>query len=112
MKNKIIIGLILVIGYFLTSCFEDLGNYDYTSNEVITIGGDIKKDYSVVQFTSNRFIRPEVSSNIPGAEFEYAYWVHDKDQDHVPDTLLVGKKRSGRVCGGIALQNLQADLSG
>ena len=25
MKNKIIIGLILVIGVFLTSCFEDLG---------------------------------------------------------------------------------------
>ena len=43
MKNKIIIGLILVIGVFLTSCFEDLGNYDYTSNEVITIGGDIRK---------------------------------------------------------------------
>ena len=61
MKNKIIIGLILVIGVFLTSCFEDLGNYDYTSNEVITIGGDIKKDYSVVQFTSKLTIRPEVS---------------------------------------------------
>ena len=93
MKNKIIIGLILVIGVFLTSCFEDLGNYDYTSNEVITIGGDIKKDYSVVQFTSKLTIRPEVSSNIPGAEFEYAYWVYDKDQgSQVPDTLLVGKK--------------------
>ena len=37
MKNKIIIGLILVIGVFLTSCFEDLGNYDYTSLSLIHI---------------------------------------------------------------------------
>lgn len=92
MKNRIIGGLMLCIGLFFTSCFKDLGNYDYTGNEVVTIG-NIQKDYTALQFITKLTIQPEVSSSLPGAEFEYAYWVYDKNEGlQAPDTILTGKK--------------------
>lgn len=92
MRNKIIGGLALCAGLLFTSCFKDQGNYNYTDNEVITIK-KIQKDYTAVQFTGKLDIYPEVSSNLPDPEFEYAYWVYDKEKGtQIPDTLLVGQK--------------------
>lgn len=91
MKNKIMGGLLICIGLLLTSCFKDTGNYDYADSEVITIG-NVQKDTTIAQF-AKLTIRPEVISNLAEAEFEYVYWVYDKNKGtQTPDTLLVGQK--------------------
>lgn len=92
MFRKQLIGITILLGLFSVSCFPDKGNYDYVDKEIIQIDS-INEYYNVEQFKTKLNIHPKVSSNIPNAQFEYAYWVYDKNvSQQVPDTLQVGEK--------------------
>ncbi len=72
----------------LTSCFKDLGNYDYTDKEVISITG-IQESYTAIQLVDKLNLTPTVTSNKP-AEFEYYYALYETNvQGYAPvmDTI-------------------------
>lgn len=83
---NIIIYVFVVVS--LTSCFKDMGNYEYDDNEVITITG-IEESYTAVQLLDRLNIKPTVTSNKP-AEFEYHYALYETNvQGYAPvlDTI-------------------------
>ncbi len=93
MKKTTII-FTLFVSIVLTSCFKDLGNYDYSDKEVITITG-IATSYNAVQMVDSLTITPTVTSNKPGADFEYYYALYETNvQGYAPvlDTI----QRSGK----------------
>jgi len=93
---KKLLNIITVIAFtaLLNSCFEDKGNYDYDDPEVITITG-FESSYTAVQGVDYLNITPTVTSNKPGAQFEYYYAIYETNvQGYAPvlDTI----QRSGK----------------
>jgi hypothetical protein len=76
MKKIIYTFYLITATLSLTSCLKDLGNYDYTQNEVITITG-MEDSYIGIQGVDSLTITPTVTSNIPGADFEYCYIMYE-----------------------------------
>ncbi len=94
MKKILYIFYLTLIVLSLTSCFKDLGNYDYTGNEVITITG-VEDSYSGIQGADSLTITPTVTSNKPNADFEYYYALYETNvQGYAPvlDTIQKGGK--------------------
>lgn len=88
MKKVYNIIIYVFVAASLTSCFKDLGNYDYTDKEVISITG-IEESYTAIQLVDKLNITPTVTSNKP-AEFEYYYAVYETNvQGYAPvlDTI-------------------------
>ncbi|WP_316819216.1 PKD-like family lipoprotein [Pedobacter nyackensis] len=120
MKTRILIIYLVSIALF-TSCKKDLGNYDYTASEVITISG-IKTNYPVIQSVDKLNIIPEVSSNIEGADFEYVYFTYDLNKGgQDADTVLKNSKdlidyvvgiESGRYALVFRARNKKTNVSG
>ena len=86
--------LLAIVGLLLVSCFEDNGNYRYTTGEQITVSG-VEKEY-LRHFMNDRLVvRPEVTSTDPEARFEYLWTISSQGrlgdtltQDKVLDTLV------------------------
>ena len=95
MKKIFNILILLSIALSVSSCFKDLGNYDYAKAEVITITG-VDATYTAVQLVDKLNITPTVSSNIPGAQFEYYYTLYETNvQGYAPklDTIQKGTSK-------------------
>jgi len=76
MKKLLYTFYLSVVVLVLTSCFKDLGNYDFSESEVITITG-IEDSYTCIQGVDSLSITPNVASNIAGADFEYSYIMYE-----------------------------------
>ncbi len=95
MKKIFSIIILFSIALSLSSCFKDLGNYDYKEKEVITITG-VEAIYNAVQMVDKLNITPTVTSNIPGAQFEYYYTIYETNvQNDIPtlDTIQKGSSK-------------------
>ncbi|MFV0522542.1 MAG: PKD-like family lipoprotein [Mangrovibacterium sp.] len=82
--KKIILPLIAV-PIFLNSCYRDLGNYDYSDKEEISIQG-IESSYNVISLVDTLVITPEVTSN-KNSEFEYFWYVYSQATPLETDTI-------------------------
>ena len=83
-KLKYILHMFM-ISLFITSCFKDLGNYDYTYIPDFEITG-LKEKYSVVSYTENMNIQVVVESEDKNAEFEYEWGVVLQENEMVLDS--------------------------
>ncbi|MDR1273758.1 MAG: hypothetical protein LBK12_04335 [Odoribacteraceae bacterium] len=82
MKNKYILPLTATITLFLTGCFSDEGNYDYT--EIIeTTAPGIESSYNVVSLQDTLRIDPGLT---PGDAFEYLWILGHLSPPHL-DTI-------------------------
>ena len=76
MRNKFVISVLSLL--FLTSCFKDKGNYDYTELAEITIE-NIPEVIEVLASSDHITINPKVTSSIEGeitddnSNFEFSY---------------------------------------
>jgi hypothetical protein len=68
--------LVFVLLHMLTSCFKDIGSYDYVEHEDITISG-IENAYTKVAGADKITISPEVMSTDPNAKLEYCWFVYE-----------------------------------
>ncbi|MCK9628278.1 MAG: PKD-like family lipoprotein [Bacteroidales bacterium] len=87
MKGKIFIISIAV--FFITACYVDKGNYDYTAISDITISG-IETSYSKIAASDTLKITPRIESTYNESDFEYTWLIYDKNNKC--DTL--GKDRN------------------
>ena len=69
---KKIYVFIFVLPVLMTSCFKDLGNYDYKTFEDFEVSG-LESSYNVVSFVENLKITPVVTPE--DNEFEYEWFV-------------------------------------
>jgi hypothetical protein len=72
MKNIGKYILFMFMGVMLTSCFKDLGNYDYNYYDEFEIEA-LEKNYSVTSFVENLKIVPKIKSNLE--DFDYVWFV-------------------------------------
>ncbi|MFV0345875.1 MAG: PKD-like family lipoprotein [Bacteroidales bacterium] len=77
MKKNILAVIFLTL--LLSSCYKDIGNYDYDDEELITIDG-LKEKYSGVAMVDTIDISPTVSSTDPNAEFEYLWYMFELEK--------------------------------
>ena len=76
MKRSSLFFAFAAIALGMTSCFQDLGNYDYIDFDDFEVK-ELEKSYSVVSFQENLKIEPQVISN--SSNFEYRWFVSYKD---------------------------------
>ncbi len=62
----------------LCSCYKDKGNYDYNDIEKIIIEG-IDPSYQLITALDTIKVNPQVSSNIPNAQFEFNWMVFENN---------------------------------
>lgn len=70
MKNNILAVIFLTL--LMSSCYKDIGSYDYDETEVISIDG-VQGSYTGIAMVDSLNIVPEVASTDPDAEFDY-FW--------------------------------------
>lgn len=82
--KRLLFSIVAII--FMTSCYKDLGNYDYTIAENITID-NLNETYTVEALTENLVISPKVMGN-KGDEFTYVWEVIKYDDSNMKlDTI-------------------------
>lgn len=79
----------IALAFLVSSCYEDVGNYDYTEAETITISG-IDASYDRIAAVESISIDPTVTSTDPNASFDYFWAIYETNvQGYAPtlDTL-------------------------
>ncbi len=69
----------------MSSCYDDLGNYDYTVPEEISISG-IEENYLALVGTDSISIIPEIKSTDPNARFECCWMVYRVEAGQIINT--------------------------
>jgi hypothetical protein len=88
------IYILLLIPLLVISCYKDLGNYEYTGNEVITITG-IEASYNKVSMEDKITLDPAVTSSVPGATFEYFWGIYETSvQGSAPKLDTIARTKS------------------
>ena len=82
--SKILAFAAIALG--VSSCFKDLGNYDYIEFDNFEVK-ELENSYSVISFRDNLKIEPEIISK--ATDFEYRWFITRKDNEgkEVVDTL-------------------------
>ena len=65
---------ILLATLFLCGCYDDKGNYDYTTQEALEITVD--GTYFERQVGTNLSIQPTITTKIPDSDLTYQWEVH------------------------------------
>lgn len=92
MRNKFVISVLSLL--FLTSCFKDKGNYDYTELAEITIE-NIPEVIEVLASSDHITINPKVTSSIEGeitddnSNFEFSYKMEKSTNGYLGQTPWV-----------------------
>ncbi|MFV0506896.1 MAG: PKD-like family lipoprotein [Bacteroidales bacterium] len=76
MKNNILV--VILVTLLMSSCYKDMGNYDYDETEVISVEG-IRQNYKGITMIDSLIITPKVTSTTPDAEFEYFWLMYQED---------------------------------
>lgn len=84
--NYIHMSLGLIVAFLSYGCSKDLGNYDYTQGEVITIEG-IESQYSKIAAVDRITLDPEVSSTVAGAEFDCFWGIYESNPSGFTNNL-------------------------
>lgn len=80
---------VIVLALLVSSCYEDIGNYDYSDTEKITIEG-IETSYDRISAVESIQINPTVTSTDPNANFDYFWAIYETSvQGYAPklDTI-------------------------
>ncbi|MEA5006873.1 MAG: PKD-like family lipoprotein [Rikenellaceae bacterium] len=86
---KVKFFIISVAAFFITACYVDKGNYDYTTISDISITG-IESNYSKIAASDTLRITPKIESTYNESDFEYTWVIYDRNNKC--DTL--GKERN------------------
>ncbi|WP_140938899.1 PKD-like family lipoprotein [Sphingobacterium lumbrici] len=90
--RRVYLILIYIAVAVSSSCTKDIGNYDYSESEEISILG-IEKEYPVIQFKDLLNITPDVQTNVANPDLEFCYYVYNNALgDQLADTLGTGEK--------------------
>lgn len=76
MKKYIYLMLVAVTLIF-HSCYEDKGNYDYTSSKQVTVE-PFEKSYSKITFKQTLEITPDIKNEMAGDSYEYLWTAYPK----------------------------------
>lgn len=72
MKSTFKYIIIAILGLAATSCFKDLGNYDYNYFPDFEVE-ELEKEYNVTSFVENLKIVPKINSEL--TDFEYVWFI-------------------------------------
>lgn len=87
MKKYTFLYLVALISIAFTSCYKDIGNYDYAELEKIQIEG-IEEQYAAMALSDTLRISPQVKSTThPDAEFECFWGIYTKANELEMDTI-------------------------
>lgn len=79
---------------FIAGCSKDIGNYEYSSKEVITITG-IENSYTKLSGVERITLDPEISSSNSEADFEYFWGIYETNvQGSVPKIDTIAKTKA------------------
>jgi hypothetical protein len=88
------ISAIILVTLLVTSCYKDLGNYEYSDGEVITITG-IDPSYDKISLEDRITLDPVVTSTMPGATFEYFWGIYETSvQGYAPKLDTIARTRN------------------
>lgn len=69
--------MLIAVSLISHSCYEDKGNYDYTSSKQVTVE-PFEKSYSRVTFKQTLDIKPDIKNEIAGDSYEYLWTAYLK----------------------------------
>ncbi|UKJ08556.1 PKD-like family lipoprotein [Solitalea lacus] len=84
----------LAMIFIIASCSEDIGNYEYSPVEVITIKG-IDNSYTKLSGVERITLDPEVSTTANDADFEYFWGIYETNvQGYAPKIDTIAKTKA------------------
>lgn len=91
--KQLYLSLFFGIVVLFASCKKDKSNYDYKTNELITVTG-IESVYNVISEKDKLVISPIVTSNEAGAEFDYLWGIYETNvQGYAPVLDTIAKTK-------------------
>lgn len=98
--------ILLLTTVLFAACYEDIGNYDYSEKEEITVTG-IKGEYTVTAFVDSLNLTPTIVSNVDeNAEFDYTWEIYSTIAGSTKEMLAQTKDLKHEVSENAGTWNL------